>query len=157
MTRQAELKDSKKILSLMIDLAEFEGYADQFIVTLNDLDKRLFKNKDFCVLVSEVDQQVVAILVYYYLPFTYDLKPWIYIKELFVDQQYRSLGLGKQLMIKLAKEAIENKCSKIRWDVLSTNLKATKFYQSLGAKHDKEWLLFNMDEANLKKLANNNG
>ncbi len=150
--RQAELSDIDRILSLMLALAEFEGYADQFVVTKADLEQRLFTKKDFSVLVAERNQNAVAILVYYILPFTYDLKPWFYIKELFVDAEYRSEGLGKKLMIGLAKEAKKQGCSKIRWDVLSTNEPAKTFYQSLGASHDDDWALFSLSSKKISQL-----
>ena len=30
----------------------------------------------------------------------------------------------------------ENNCERIKWDVLSDNISAQLFYQSLGTKHD---------------------
>ncbi len=151
--RQALLKDSQRILQLMRDLAIFEGYAEQFSVHLEDLEERLFIQQDFCVLVAEVEHDVVGILVYYTLPFTYDLKPWFYIKELFIDAGCRSLGLGKQLMVALAQEARQQGCSKIRWDVLSSNERAKQFYCSLGARHDKNWSLFSLPADQITQLS----
>jgi len=150
--RHADPSDIDSILSLMLALAEFEGYAEQFVVTKDELKHRLFTKKDFSVLVAEHEQNTVAILVYYTLPFTYDLKPWFYIKELFVDGAYRSKGLGKKLMIGLAEEAKNQGCSKIRWDVLSTNEPAKAFYQSLGAAQDEDWALFSLSSDNISQL-----
>ncbi len=150
--RHAKLKDGDDVLRLMVDLAKFEGYADEFKVTKKDLEERLFKQQAFCVLVAEVEDKITAILVYYYLPFTYDLKPWIYIKELYVDSKHRNQGLGKKLMKVLALEATDKGCSKIRWDVLSSNKAAQSFYQSLGAKHDDDWSLFSLTSNKILEL-----
>jgi len=150
--RQAQETDCDDVLRLMMELAEFEGYADQFVVTKAELNNRLFNNKDFNVLVAESENAITGILVYYTLPFTYDLKPWFYIKELFVDANFRSAGVGKQLMLGLAKEAKQQGCTKIRWDVLSSNEPAKAFYQSLGAKHDDDWALFSLSAEGLSKL-----
>ncbi len=142
--RHAERRDSDELLSMMIQLAEFEGYADGFRVTKSELDKRLFDAKDFCVLIAEVDGRISGMLVYYYLPFTYDLTPWVMIKELFVKGECRSRGVAKSLMAALAKNCVEQGSQKIRWDVLSSNIKAKRFYESLGAESSELWEFYSM-------------
>lgn len=151
--RHAQRHDIDDLLRLMLKLAEFEGYAQQFKVNKQALEKQLFERQDFSVLVAEVDQKLVGILVFYYLPFTYDLTPWAYIKELYVETEQRSLGIGKQLMQALAKECHSQQVTKIRWDVLSSNTKAMKFYQSLGGAHDKNWMLYSLNKNAINSLA----
>lgn len=71
-------------------LAVFEGYIEAFCVSEQALTQVLFDTKQVEALVAEKDQQLVGMLVYYRLPFSYDLKPWWYIKELCVAPNYRS-------------------------------------------------------------------
>lgn len=151
--REAQPKDLTELLELMIRLADFESYRDKFSVTQEDLEQRLFMQKDFHVLVAESENQLVGMLVYYYLPFTYDLKPWIYIKELFVNAEFRAMKTGQKLMQALAIEAKRVDATKIRWDVLNTNEPAQKFYSSLGAQADKEWALYGLSKPAITKLA----
>lgn len=150
--RHAIHTDCDDVLKLMKQLAEFEGYADDFCVTHAELKKRLFDEQDFYVLVVEKNKRIVGILVYYYLPFTFDLKPWIYIKELYINSSARGQGFGKHLMTALAQQAKDKGVSKIRWDVLSSNDHAKNFYLSLGASHNKEWQLFSLSSENILKL-----
>lgn len=151
--RQAERRDSEELLSMMIQLAEFEGYADGFRVTKPELEKRLFEDKDFCVLIAEVDGRASGMLVYYYLPFTYDLRPWVMIKELFVKDECRSRGVAKRLMTALAKVCVEQGSQKIRWDVLSSNVNAKRFYESLGAESSDTWELYGMGDKAIAALS----
>lgn len=151
--RHAERRDCDELLSMMIRLAEFEGYADGFRVTKPELEKRLFDAKDFCVLIAEVDGRVSGMLVYYFLPFTYDLTPWVMIKELFVNDGYRSRGIAKSLMAALAKVCVEQGSQKIRWDVLSSNIRAKRFYESLGAELSDAWELYGMGEKAIAALS----
>lgn len=151
--RHAERRDSDELLSMMIQLAEFEGYADGFRVTKPELEKRLFESEDFCVLIAEVDGRASGMLVYYYLPFTYDLTPWVMIKELFVKNECRSRGVAKRLMTALAKVCVEQGSRKIRWDVLSSNIKAKRFYESLGAESSDTWELYGMGEKAIAALS----
>ena len=139
--RPAQRSDLAALLSMMKALARFEGYADQFRVTAPELEKRLFDYRDFEVLVAERYDKPCAMLVFYRLPFTYDLKPWIYIKELFVQEDERCRGTGRELMKALISECHQRGVSKIRWDVLTSNVRAQAFYQSLGGKVADDWLI----------------
>ncbi len=151
--RAPKLHEAKDVLRLMTRLAEFESYIHDFKVTEKELVRRLFKDKDFGVLVANVDGKLVSLLTYYYLPFTYDLRPWMVIKELFVGSKYRSQQIGKKLMAQAAAICIKNNGSKIKWDVLSKNDEAAKFYLSLGAQVDEKWQGYYLDEEALFDVA----
>jgi ribosomal protein S18 acetylase RimI-like enzyme len=142
--RHAQRSDLAALLSMMKALALFEGYADKFRVTAPELKKRLFDYRDFDVLVAEQFGQACAMLVYYQLPFSYDLKPWVYMKELFVCEHTRSAGIGKKLMQQFISECKQQGVSKIRFDVLVSNQRALAFYQSLGARADADWQLYGL-------------
>ncbi|WP_299944700.1 GNAT family N-acetyltransferase [uncultured Microbulbifer sp.] len=152
--RKASLDDSASLLQMMRQLAEFEGYLDNFLVTAEELEARLFHKNDFDVFVAETNNTVSGMLVYYHLPFTYDLTPWVYIKELFVKPEFRQMSVGKELMKSLAQECKDIGCKKIRWDILTSNISAKKFYKSLGAKHEMDWSFFSITEDSISQLAN---
>ncbi|MDO9519271.1 MAG: GNAT family N-acetyltransferase [Pseudohongiella sp.] len=143
--RNAQRSDIAALLSMMKALAVFEGYADKFRVTAPELEKRLFDHRDFDVLVADHYGQACGMLVYYRLPFSYDLKPWVYMKELFVREHMRSAGVGKKLMQSFIAGCKQQGVAKIRFDVLSSNERAQKFYKWLGAEATIEWQLFGID------------
>lgn len=140
--RVIEKNDLEKVHYLMQKLAEFEGYSKKFCVTVDAISTAVFEQQNLGVLVACVNEEVEGVCVFYTLPFTYDLKPWIYLKELFVSNQHRSLGLGNALMRELIKTSKQRGVSKIRWEVLKTNLPAIEFYQGFGSKAEAEWSLF---------------
>ncbi|BFM10631.1 GNAT family N-acetyltransferase [Simiduia litorea] len=152
--RPALAEDGPRILSMMGSLAAFEGYADDFAVTLEALEQRLFIQRDFSVLVADVNGSAVGMLVYYSLPFSYDLTPWLYMKELFVEPHLRNLGVGKKLLASLARECQNAGGRKIRWDVLASNEPAARFYKAQGAVDNEHWRLFSLDAAAIANLAN---
>src|SRR5215813_12451083 len=98
--RSAAEADIPQLLPLMKALAEFEKYADAFVVTEDVLREQGFRRSppDFHCLVAEENGQLAGLLVYYFVPFTYRATPNIVIKELFVAEGYRSRGIGEQLM-----------------------------------------------------------
>ncbi len=151
--RHIEMHDITEVLQLMYQLAKFEGYAEDFTVTEQALKHRVFIQQDVHILVALHQKNVIGILVYYFLPFTYDLSPWINIKELYVQEKFRGQHAGNQLMQHLAKIATEKGSSRIQWLVLDNNLPAQSFYKSLGAKPNDTWNLFNLHLPEIKSLA----
>ena len=151
--RPATASDIPELLALMKALAEFEGYSDQFAVTEEAVHERLIEHQSIQILVADTHDQLAGMLVSYELPFTYDLSPWLYIKELYVCPKFREQGVANALFKNLACLGNERGVSKIRWDVLKTNIKAQKFYQSQGAQHDASWQLYSLSTTEISNLA----
>ncbi len=138
--RHANAQDSEQVLSLMKQLAIFEGYINNFEVTDKVIKAQI--NHSFYALVADDGNKIVGLLVYYFLPFTYDMAPWLFIKELYVDENSRGQNIGQLLMLKAQNICQQKGGSRMTWSVLSTNFHAQNFYQSLGASHDKDWQLY---------------
>lgn len=143
--RWATPGDESQLLALMSALAEFEGYKKDFCVTEQAVTDVFFQQKSVHAIVAEDNDQLVGMLVYYKLPFSYDLKPWWFIKELYVVPEYRAHALGKALMQTLIDHAKQNGGSKIRWAVLHDNDRAQQFYKRMGAEKEDLWDLFNLE------------
>ena len=58
----------------------------------------------------------------------------LFIKELFVDADYRGKGVGKQLMVFLANHALDHGCTRLDWACDTDNPEALAFYESLGTQ-----------------------
>ena len=143
--REAQLSDCARILELMQDLAVFEGYMHKFRVGLVEIKKHLFEQNSIGVIVATMDQRVEGILVYFFQPFTYDLCPWLIIKELYVSSRYRSYGLGSRLLNHAHKLGAKNNCSKLKWEVLTDNVDAQRFYCRHGATLESDWRIMTID------------
>jgi|GEM_PF-3468481 len=79
-------------------------------------------------------------LVCYFLPYTAQYRPAIYMKELYVDENYRGHKIGEQLMNALKIEAEKNNCLQIKWTVAPWNKAGQKFYERLGAEENNDGL-----------------
>ena len=142
--RKAMESDSDKLWTLMKELAIFEKYIDSFAITPSIVRESGFRKSppDFYCLIAEVDDRIAGMLVYYFLPYTAQARPVIYMKELYVDENYRGQRIGEQLMNALRKEAELNNCQTIKWTVAPWNEAGIRFYEKLGAKENRDWLNF---------------
>lgn len=140
--RKAIESDSEKIWILMEQLAIFEKYIDSFVITVDIVKNSGFRKNppDFHCLVAENEDEIAGILVYYFLPYTAQNRPAIYMKELYVDEGYRGQKIGEQLMSALKSEAEKHNCTQIKWTVAPWNKAGQKFYERLGAEENKDWL-----------------
>jgi GNAT superfamily N-acetyltransferase len=153
--RKAVEADVPKLLPLMRELAEFEKYAKEFLITEEILNQQGFRCSppDFHCFVAEESGELAGFLVYYLVPFTYRAKPNIIIKELYVAELHRNKHVGELLMRAIAKEAVRTGCGMIKWWVAKWNERGIKFYERLGAKIDADWLEFQISEPGFRQLA----
>jgi GNAT superfamily N-acetyltransferase len=153
--RKAAEADIPKLLPLMRELAEFEKYAEDFAVTEEVLREQGFRRSppDFHCLIAEEAGELVGLLVYYFVLFTYRVKPNLIIKELYIAKRHRREGVGKLLMKAVAREAARARCGMIKWWVAKWNEPGIEFYKRLGAEIDSDWHEFQLSEQALRDLA----
>lgn len=143
--RPFEQPDVGAVLVLMRALAVFEGYDDKFRVTEADIvEHGLGPSPRFGVFVAEVDGAIVGIAVHYLIPWTYDLKPVVVLKELYVAEAARGMSVGHALVKRLRDHAVAIGASAIKWTVLRSNMPAKAFYRSLDGRADEIWELWQM-------------
>lgn len=143
--------DIPDVLALMRQLAQFEGYDNQFNVTEQDLLERGFgKNIQFDCIVARLSRAgvstkqgiIVGYAVLVYTPFTYDLKPAATLKEFLVADGMRGYGIGRQLFTALQTHCRVQGVERLSWLVLQGNKTAECFYQNQGGGQSVQWLLY---------------
>ena len=142
MIRRAQAADAPELLSLMRGLARFEGYDDRFAVTVEALIERGFsphRPPEFTAWVAELDDALVGYAVVYVIPYTFDLRPTVVLKELFVDRAARGRNFGRGLMNAVIEHAHSLNARLIRWQVLPENEAAKRFYRQHDAAVDADW------------------
>ncbi|MDX1738780.1 MAG: GNAT family N-acetyltransferase [Alphaproteobacteria bacterium] len=133
--------DIEDLLILMCELAEFEGYLNDFAIDANYLLQHGLEKEepDFGILVAAVESKLVGYLAYYTVPFTYYGHPNLVLKELYISPDFRNQGIGRALMSKLIEFARRHDAKNIQWLVLKDNPSARLFYENIGGIEDKKW------------------
>ncbi|MGF0333654.1 N-acetyltransferase family protein [Ectopseudomonas toyotomiensis] len=152
--REARAEDVPALLPLMRELARFEDYLEDFAVDEVQLTARAFAAEPQCrIFVAEASDRLLGYAVTQELTFTYDLRPTVRLKELYVAPDARCQRLGEQLLAAVARWAKARGAGRLKWDVLAGNQKAERFYQRLGGHPDAKWIAYTMDHSAMTALA----
>jgi ribosomal protein S18 acetylase RimI-like enzyme len=65
----------------------------------------------------------------------------------------RRRGIGRGLLVHLARLAVERGCGRFEWAALDWNTPAWDFYRALGATAMEEWTTFRVTGQALRDLA----
>ncbi|MCA6215047.1 GNAT family N-acetyltransferase [Ideonella sp. B7] len=138
--RVAEPRDVPAIVGLITELAEFEHLTHLLQITPEKLLPQLFGARPAAeCLVAEVQGQVVAFALFFTNFSTFLCQPGLYLEDLYVQPAWRRLGLGKALLRRLGRLAVERGCGRFEWTVLDWNANAIGFYQRMGATVLPDW------------------
>lgn len=152
--RKATEQDVDLILFFIKELAIYEKEPESAVATKEDILRDGFGEKPyFHILIASWNGEPAGFAFYFYNYSTWMGKPCLYLEDLFVIPSFRKKGIGKKLLIELAKIAVENNCGRFQWQVLDWNTPAIDFYESLGAFHLKEWYTYRITGENLLKLS----
>jgi GNAT superfamily N-acetyltransferase len=154
--RPATANDIPLILDLIRELAEYEREPQAAIATSADLLRDGFTPNTapkFRVVIAEWDGKSAGFALFFYNYSTWQGRPGLYLEDLFVRPVFRGKGIGKALLLHLAKIAVKENCGRFQWQVLDWNTPALDFYKSLGADVMKEWLTMRVENDALKRMA----
>ncbi|MBC8074172.1 MAG: GNAT family N-acetyltransferase [Deltaproteobacteria bacterium] len=152
--RDAELADAPQILALVKALAEYEQLSSQVEATLADVERELFgPNAVARALVAVHAGERVGIAIWFHNFSTFLSRRGVYLEDLFVLPEHRGHGIGRALLVELARRAHALGCGRMEWSVLDWNAPAIGFYESLGARAVAGWSGFRLDAAGIATLA----
>ena len=156
--RPADSADAPQILRFIQALADYEKLRHQAVATEETLRATLFGARPYAeVLIAEWDGAPAGFALFFHNYSTFLAKPGIYLEDLFVLPELRSRGIGKALLLRLARLAVERGCGRLEWSVLDWNEPAIGFYKSLGAVAMDEWTGFRVTGDSLTNLASKAG
>jgi len=152
--RPATGADAAIIASLVRELADYEKLLHEARATPADFQRELeAQNPVIRVLIAEWNGAPAGFALYFFNFSTFVGRPGLYLEDLFVRPALRSHGIGRALLGALARVARERDCGRMEWAVLDWNEPALKFYQSLGARQMKEWIVHRLTPVEIARLA----
>lgn len=152
--RPAVPDDTSEIFAMLCELAEFEKLADQVRSTKESIGECLFGEQRVAEgLLVEQGGNAIGCAIYFHNFSTFMGRPGLYLEDVYIRPDFRRQGIGKAILVELAKIAQERNCGRFEWAVLDWNSDAIAFYEGLGAKVLPDWRITRLDELGIAKLA----
>ncbi len=152
--RPGRRADVPMIASLIRGLARFEKLEDEVTMTEDLLAKGLFGDRPYAeTLLAEEDGTPVGFALFFHNFSTFMARPGLYLEDLFVVPELRGGGIGRALLVELARVAVQRGCGRLEWSVLDWNREAIRFYERLGARPNSEWTVYRLTGEALRSLA----
>ena len=105
------------------------------------------------VVIAHLGEQAAGFAIFFQSYSTFAGRPGIYLEDLFVEPKFRGFGIGKALLVHLAKLTRQRGGARLEWSVLNWNEPSIQFYRGLGAEPLDEWTKYRVSGKSLEKLA----
>jgi GNAT superfamily N-acetyltransferase len=152
--RPATPEDISLVLEFIRELAAYERAPEQALARPEDLLRDGWgPAPKFRVLIADWGGQPAGFALFFYNYSTWQGRAGLYLEDLFVRPVFRGRGIGKALLVQLAKIAVGENCGRFQWQVLDWNQPSIEFYEALGAKRMTEWLTMRVEGEALRRLA----
>ena len=152
--RRGTPRDVPTILALVRGLARYERLLSQCAATPAGLRRDGFgRRRYFETLICRRGGRPVGFALYFFTYSTFLARPTLYLEDLFVLPAERGQGAGLALLRALARRAVRRGCGRMEWTVLDWNRPAIRFYQALGARLRRDWILTRLTGEPLARLA----
>lgn len=152
--RQATIEDSALIHKFITELAVYEKAENEVLATVADIENSLFGAESTTdAVICNFHNEPVGFAVYFFNFSTWLGKHGLYLEDLYVSPEHRGVGAGKALLKHLAKIALSKNCGRFEWNVLDWNEPAIRFYKSIGAEPQSEWIGYRLSGKELKEFA----
>ncbi|WOH79736.1 GNAT family N-acetyltransferase [Bradyrhizobium sp. BEA-2-5] len=152
--RRARPDEAGLVFSLVRELAEYEKLLHEVHASEADIADALFgANPRLYCDIAEWNGEPAGFAVWFVNFSTFAGRHGIYLEDLFVRPALRGKGIGKALLMHLAKQCLANGWSRLQWAVLDWNAPSIAFYKSLGAVMMDDWTLCRVTGEALSALA----
>ena len=144
--RPAVAADAALIVHFIAALAAYEKLSHEARATEADILRDLFgpEPKVFCE-IAELDGRPVGFTLWFYTYSTFQGRHGIWLEDLFVDPAVRGKGIGKAMLVNLARRCVAEGLGRFEWWVLDWNEPSIDFYKAQGGVMQDEWTKVRVD------------
>jgi GNAT superfamily N-acetyltransferase len=142
------------IHGMVRELAQYEKLEHLVSGTAADLEAELFGAQPVIeAVVALADATPVGFALFFHNYSTFLARKGLYLEDVYVQPAHRRRGIGRALLIHMARLAVERGCGRFEWSVLDWNTPAIQFYEGLGATVMPEWRIVRVTGEALRAMA----
>lgn len=151
--RAATINDAELLSALIREFAEFTRELELVTLQPEDLARDGFGPEPrFHALIAELSGETAGYAVYFDYYSTWYGRG-LFLEDLYVRQSFRRHGIGKKLLVTVARIAVDQGCGRMGWEVRDWNKPAIEFYRALGAEFRQGSFPVHVSDEALKRLA----
>lgn len=151
--RPAVPGDAPLVFALVKALAGYEKLAHEVDASEAMIDAALFgAHPTVFADIAEWDGAPAGFALWFNNFSSFRGRHGIYLEDLFVKPEHRGKGIGKALLVHLARRCVKEGWPRFEWSVLNWNKPAIDFYESQGAELLREWSICRVSGAALERL-----
>ena len=151
--RPGTIEDCDTIHRFISELADYLGLKEKVQATPADIRRDGFgSNPKFHAILADEAGKTLGVAIYFFTYSSWAGRKVLNLHDVIVSNSSRRSGVGRRLLSYLAKEAKKNDCARIDLEVRSYN-EARKFYEKLGFTQDHSNLIYELNEADFKKIS----
>ena len=130
--RRAVVADAAAVHTMLAELADYQDQGAYLTASVADWQGFLGR-EEVVVLIAEVGGAVAGYVSALRRPYLWVGGDQLGLDDLYVREQFRDAGVGRQLMLALARFALPDRLP-ISWGLRLENTAGYRFYERLGAK-----------------------
>jgi len=144
--RPAVPGDAALVVQFIAALAEYEKLSHEAKANEADIARDLFGDNPrvFCE-IAEWEGKPVGFTLWFYTYSTFQGRHGLWLEDLYVDPAMRGKGIGKALLVNLARRCVAEGLGRFEWWVLDWNEPSIEFYKSQGGVMRDEWTKVRID------------
>ncbi len=152
--RPARPGEAGLVFGFIRALAVYERLEHEVEADEAAIDAALFgpAPRVFCE-IAEWNGEPAGFALWFYTFSTFRGRHGLYLEDLFVDPDKRGHGIGKALLVHLARRCVTEGLARFEWSVLDWNAPSIAFYEAQGARRVDGWLRCRVDGPALDALA----
>jgi GNAT superfamily N-acetyltransferase len=152
--RPPRADEAALVLGLVREAADYAKLSHQVDATEAMIADALFGPRPqlYCD-VAEWDGNPVGISTWFLNFSSFRGRNGIYLEDLFVRPAFHGRGIGKALLVTLARRCADHGWTRFEWSVHDWNAPSIAFYKSLGATPMEDWTTFRLTDTALQQLA----
>jgi GNAT superfamily N-acetyltransferase len=153
--RQAQPSDHQALVALLVEMERFyEGpRAIDRAAAAARLESAMATLSDCEILIATLDGRPAGLASFSTLFPSDALERQFFLKDLFVVQASRGMGVGRALMQTLARLARDRGIIRIDWTTGADNRQARALYDGIGAELRRDMVYYRLERAALTRLA----
>src|SRR5688500_18368740 len=129
--RSAVPGDAELVRTMLVELADYQDQGKYVTATAEDWEGFLGRD-DVIVLLAEIDGTSAGYVSSLRRPYLWVGGDMLALDDLYVRERFRDAGVGRALMLELARYALPDRLT-ISWGLRLENEAGYRFYERLGA------------------------